>query len=194
MVFSTSDLIEKYKDYSSTMMKVNSEIRKGKYIKINRGLYEDNPNVNPIYLAQYIKSPSYISFEYVLSFYGLIPESVHTITCATLHQRHRYQYKNHFGNYSYQDVPAKIFYQGISTEIINGYSYCIASKEKAFCDFLYTKRPVTSIKQLKQLLFEDLRIDVDEFKKLNMEDLLTLGPLYKKRDFYFLSKLIKKNF
>ena len=51
----------------------------------------------------------------------------------------------------------------------NNISYKIASKEKAICDLLYSKYPVRSISDLKTLLFEDLRIDEDEFQTLNFK-------------------------
>lgn len=45
------------------------------------------------------------------------------------------------------------------------YYYSIASAEKALCDKLYTLNSVHSKKELIHLLFEDLRIDQDEFLK-----------------------------
>ena len=40
--------------------------REDKLIKITRGLYEDDPEVNPSYLAIQIYNPSYLSFDYAL--------------------------------------------------------------------------------------------------------------------------------
>jgi hypothetical protein len=74
---------------------------------------------------------------------------------------------------------------------MNGqYSYQVATPEKALCDKLYTISPVTSVKELKNLLFEDLRIDEDAFNKLNMEDILKMAPLYRSTNLNLLVKLI----
>ena len=74
---------------------------------------------------------------------------------------------------------------------MNGqYSYQVATPEKALCDKLYTISPVTSIKELKNLLFKDLRIDEDAFNKLNMEDILKMAPLYRSTNLNLLVKLI----
>lgn len=75
-----------YKDYSN---KTSREIRNGKLYKIITGLYETDPNTPGYLLASSIYGPSYISFEYSLSYYGLIPERVTIITCATFDKKKR---------------------------------------------------------------------------------------------------------
>ena len=47
-----------------------------------RDRYETDRNVPAYLLAGSIYGPSYISFEYALSRYGLIPEAVYAVTCA----------------------------------------------------------------------------------------------------------------
>lgn len=194
MFYSTKDLLDKYKNYSNPQMKILLEVKNGNLIRITRGLYEDNKDVDAMLLSQYIKSPSYISFEYVLNMHNLIPESVKVITCATRKEKHSYRYQTPFGTYEYRDIPKKVYVYGIETKNINGYSYCIASKEKALCDLLSIKRTCKSIKKLKELLFEDLRIDEEEFKLLNFDDLLFLCPLYRKTNLNILSLLIRKEY
>ena len=74
-------------DYSNKNNKISRDIRDEKLFKIVTGLYETNPNTPGYLLAGSIYGPSYISFEYALSYYGLIPEKVTTITCATLDKK-----------------------------------------------------------------------------------------------------------
>lgn len=190
MIISTKELLVKYNNYKVPKMKIKREIEEGKYIELKRGLYETDANADPMLLAGYLCSPSYLSFEYVLSTYGLIPETAYTYTSATLNKRHTYSYKNKFGNYSYRDIPNSAFPYGISHKVENGYSYVIASREKALCDLLYTMPSVNSVKRIKQLLFDNLRIDEIEFKNLDMDDLIFLCDLYKNKNLYFLKKYI----
>ena len=75
----------------------------------------------------------------------------------------------------------------------NGYSYQIATPEKALCDKLYTISPVSNLTELKELLFDDLRIDEDEFEKLDQNTLETLAPLYHSTNLNLLAKLIRRN-
>lgn len=190
MIYTTKELLLKFKDYKNPNMKINTEVKNSRLFPIIRGLYEDNKNVNGYLLTCYIKQNSYLSFEYVLSSSGLIPERVYTYTAATALKNHSSVIKTPFGNYHYQDIPAKVFMYGIKAITENGYTYLIASPEKALCDLLYKKKPVNSLKELKQLLFEDLRIDYDNFFKLNKDDLIYLCPLYNRKNLNFLLKFI----
>jgi hypothetical protein len=74
----------------------------------------------------------------------------------------------------------------------NGYSYQIASPEKAICDKLYSLSPVASVKELKALLFEDLRIDEDDFWRLDKNDINILAPLYRSTNLKLLLKLMNR--
>ena len=74
----------------------------------------------------------------------------------------------------------------------NGYSYQIATPEKALCDKLYTIPPVKNLAEFSALLFEDLRIDENEFKKLDMDAIEKLAPLYRTNNLKFLVKFIRR--
>ena len=87
MIVTTSILKRKYQDYANPIDKIKRDIDKGILFRITRGIYEDNPNVEPYLLASSILSPSYLSFDWALSFYGLIPEKVFSITSASFQVR-----------------------------------------------------------------------------------------------------------
>ena len=89
MVITNSIMKHKLKEYSNKNNKISREIKDGNLYKIITGLYETNPNTPGYLLAGNIYGPSYISFEYALSFYGLIPERVSTITCATFNKKRK---------------------------------------------------------------------------------------------------------
>ena len=133
-----------------------------------------------------------LSFEYALSFYGLIPERVTLYTSATTCKNRTKKFTNEFGTYTYQDIPLIAYPHETMVQVWNNRGYLIATPEKALCDTLCKQKPVTSLKALKQLLFDNLRIDEDEFEKLNREALLFLCPLYKKKNLNFLCRLLEK--
>jgi len=56
-------------NYSNKNSKISRDIKEGKLFKIITGLYETNPNTPGYLLSGSIYGPSYISFEYALSFY-----------------------------------------------------------------------------------------------------------------------------
>lgn len=194
MILTSSILKNNYIDYVNPLDKIKRDVAQGKLIRLTRGLYETDRTVDPIFLAGPILSPSYISFEYALAYHGLIPERVVAITSASLQIRKNKTFVNYFGRFEYSDIPSSIFSSGLILIESNGYAFKIASKEKALCDSLYKWRVVKSVKELKKLLFEDKRIDEDEFALLDFAELLKLASLYRKNNLKLLIKLIKKKY
>lgn len=194
MIYSFDDLVLKFRDYTDIKGKIRRELQSGKLIQVIRGLYETDADVSGKYLAGRIFGPSYLSFDYALALYSLIPEAVYrTYTSATFQKRKSKQYQNHFGVFTYRDIPSEVYPLGILLHEENGYSYQIATPEKALCDKLYTLQPAKNLGELRALLFDDLRIDEQEFGKLNMNNLNELAPLYHASNLNLLSKLIRRN-
>ena len=193
MIYDFQSLSIKYKKYSNIYQKINNECKKGILIKIKRGLYSDDFYNDKEVIANICYNPSYISFEYALSYYGVIPEFVSTFTSATFGKKNNKIYHMKDFTFDYRSVPDEVFPMGIlilknSKDI----SYKIASKEKALCDLLYSKYPVRSIKDLKTLLFEDMRIDENEFLKMNVEFIKEIAPLYHSNSLNVLKKYLDK--
>ena len=194
MILTSSMLKQKYKDYSNPLDKIKRDTDAGILIRLNRGLYETDPTVNPYLLAASILSPSYLSFDFALSYYGLIPEKVFSVTSASLDLRKNKTFINKFGRYEYSDIPSSAFSEGLTFIEEGDYIVKIASKEKAICDSLYKWRVVQSIKDLKELLFNDKRIDEEEFLTCDFKLMTRLALLYKKTNLNLLVKLIRKEY
>ena len=114
--------------------------KQGLLLCVKRGLYvlnEADRNINPsrLFIANQLLSPSYISTEYALSFYGLIPEKVEDITSITTKKTTLFQ--NTFGTFRYQhiNIPAFIGFREVKDEA--NFPFFIAEPEKAIVDFLY---------------------------------------------------------
>ena len=194
MVITVSVLKERYKNYSNPLDKIKRDADNGVLFRLSRGIYETNGNTNPCLLASSILSPSYLSFDWALSYYGLIPEKVAAITSASLGVRKNKTFINKFGRYEYSDIPANAFSEGL-TYLENGeYMVKIATKEKAICDSLSKWRVVNSIKALKELLFVDKRIDEEEFFACDFKAMMRLASLYKKTNLDLLIKFIRKEY
>lgn len=194
MIVSTSILRNQYKDYANPLDKIKRDADNGLLIRLNRGLYETNKGVNPCLLASSILSPSYLSFDWALSYYGLIPEKVIAITSASMGLRKNKTFVNAFGRYEYSDIPSQVFSEGLNYLEDGEYTVKIATKEKAICDSLCKWRIVHNIKELKELLFIDKRIDESEFEVCNFKLMLRLAGLYKKTNLEYLIKLIRKEY
>jgi predicted transcriptional regulator of viral defense system len=118
----------------------------------------------PLYFANRIYRPSYISLHTALSFYGMIPESVVQITSVT--SLKTAGFSNAFGEYSYQTVREQLMFGYDLKPIADGRTLALACPEKALLDLLYLYPFYNSEQELQELrldesyLKEDLNIDL----------------------------------
>jgi len=192
MIKTTSMLKNELAEYINPASKIQRLVAEGKLFVVTRGIYETDRNVSGHCLAGAIYGPSYLSFEFAISFYGLIPEAVYTFTSATFGKKKKKQFDNVFGIYTFRDVPDEAYPCGVELREEKGYSYWIASPEKAVCDMLYKASPMNNLKELKELLFNDLRIDENVFKSLDYDKMIDLSKLYKKKNHKLLISFLKK--
>ena len=191
MLISFGALAQQFADYTDVKGKIRREVQTGRLVQVARGLYETDARTDGKYLAGAICGPSYLSFDYALSVHALIPEAVYnTYTSATFQKGKAKRYENAFGTFLYRDVPAAVYPLGVEIKVERGYSYQLATPEKALCDKLYSLSPVYSMKALKELLFDDLRLDEDAFFALRKSDILQLAPLYRATNLKLLAKFM----
>ena len=193
MIYDFYTLKNKYSNYSNINQKISLEVKKGNLVRVRRGLYTDDFKIDAPVIANVCYGPSYISFEYALYHYGLIPEYVSVYTSACFNKKNNNTYITQNTIFEYRSIPNDVFYYGIIYEKNEkGISYKIASREKAICDILYSKYPVRSIKDLKILLFEDLRIDENEFYKLDFDFIIEMAPFYHSNSIKTLAKYVRE--
>jgi len=170
------------KDYRSPRDKISRMIIKKEIIQVKKGLYILSPEFgNPIdlkVLANLIYGPSYISMEYALSFWGLIPEKVEEITSMT-NKRNKF-FKTPLGSFSYKYLHNSKFSIGIERIAGEAGAFLIASKEKAICDRLVSIRDLDQ-QEIPEFLEYDLRLDVDEVLGLNIQLVNEIAQVYNKK-------------
>lgn len=177
-------------NYKAKDIKIKRMSDSGEIIKLTKNLYETDKSVSGYLVANAIYSPSYLSFDYALAHYGLIPESVYVYTSATFKKGKKKKYKNALGTYTYRDVPAHIYPYGIEIFHEKSYSYAMATPEKALCDKLYTLKSVKNKKEMFNLLFNDLRIDIEALRQLDFDALYILCDNYKSTNMNYLKKVL----
>src|SRR4030065_925655 len=114
--------------------------KKGLVLEVKKGLYvlnEHDRKITPsrYFLANQIYEPSYVSTEFALGYYDLIPERVVDVTSVTTRKTARFE--NPFGLFLYQHVGIPCFEGFIEKKEENDLSFMIATPEKAVIDFLY---------------------------------------------------------
>lgn len=192
MLKTTGMILEELHQYASPADKLSRLVKQGKYIPIVKGLYETNHTVPGYLLAGSIYGPSYLSFEFALAYYGLIPEAVYTFTSATFEKKKKKIFKTAFGVFTYRDIPAPAYSYGVNIRVEGAYSYIIASPEKTLCDQLYKVEGVKNYQELGHLLWDDLRIDEQELQKLNVADVSMLAQKYGSTNVRKLSRWLEK--
>lgn len=76
MIITSEQLMFDNRQYKDPKHRIFNMSRKGEIISLKRGLYETDSTTPGLVLANSLLGPSYLSFEYALSYYGLIPERV----------------------------------------------------------------------------------------------------------------------
>lgn len=194
MVVTTFNLREMYREYTDVNGKIKRDVENGILFPLVKGIYETNSKTDGLLLSAYIYGPSYLSFEYALSYHNMIPERVIVYTNATFNKRKSKLYSNHFGVFAYRDVPKDAFPLFVQVFEQDTYAYFMASPEKALCDLLYIKKSVKSMKELKTLLFEDIRINRETFNQLNFNDIIFLADKYLSNNIKYLKKYIESEY
>ncbi len=193
MIYDVQALKIKYCNYSNINQKISLETTKGNLMRVKRGLYTDDLWIDAPVISNVCYSPSYISYEYALSYYGLIPERVSVYTSAVFGKKNNKRYQLNETCFEYKSVPDEVYPYGIKfLKNENDVTYKIASKEKALCDELYSKYPVRNIADIKMMLFEDLRIDEEELRNLDFNFIKEIAPLYHSNTLLSFVKYINK--
>lgn len=169
------ELKEKLKDFTvfslTDIKKIDSDFYrrrlsewqdKGYIIKVIKGWYifsDLRLTENTLFeIANKIYSPSYVSFDMALSYYGIIPESVYGITSAS--SRRTYTFKTRIATFSYRTIRPRLFF-GYDIVHYDNKSFKIASAEKALLDYFYLNPSIRNRDS-----FSALRINNDVFHKI----------------------------
>lgn len=191
MMYTTGMLKDTLSGYSNPACRLQRLVRDGVYTPVVRGLYESDPHTPPHFLASAIRSPSYISFEWALSHYGMIPEEVRAVTSATCATSRSKVYCTPFGTFTYRDVPARVFRFGARFNLEEGYSWWLATPEKALCDMVYVKPAVRSLGDMEDMVYEDLRVYEDTMEGLDAGIVRELSEMYRSTNVRLLSKMLE---
>ncbi len=181
MYLDYSLLLDRYKNYAYPKSKISQLVRNGKLIRLRKGLYidADSKDYSIKTIANLICYPSYISFEYALSYYNMIPEQAKWVTSASFAKKKSKIFYTPVGNFIYHDIPSSVYTYGIHRVVEDEtHPFLIASREKALLDTLSKIRGVRSIKAMEQLLIEDLRLDFDELISLDASMIAFLSLHY----------------
>ena len=139
-IIASKDVLRMEKDGQAIRNQLNRWHKKGLVIKLKRGAYLLNKadrKINPglIFVANQLYSPSYVSLEFALNHYDLIPEKVVDVTSVSTRKTMRL--KNELGVFIYQHIKPDAFRGFELVKDERGMPLLLAEPEKAVVDFLY---------------------------------------------------------
>ena len=185
-------------DYARPRDKISALLKKGFIIRVKKGLYifGDEYRRRPFsreILANLIYGPSYLSLDFALQYYGLIPERVEALTSVTTGRSRRFF--TPIGLFTYRRIPLEAFRIGMDrVEIGDGRAFLTATPEKALADKLYDSRGagIQTKQELSTFLEDNLRIDPMALRDLSYAELDATALRYRSRKIRLLSDLVKQ--
>jgi hypothetical protein len=182
-----SALLQVLKDYAQPNKKIHDMLKSGELLPLTKGFYLLSPQklnqpYEPGAIANLLYGPSYVSMEWALSFYGLIPEKAVTVTSVTTKRPKIFE--TPIGPFTYDHLIQKKYVAGIR-QIQAEHSktrFLMASPAKALMDYLTFRVDAGTFEKtgdVSDFLENDLRLDLERFKELQpLEDLLVLKKIY----------------
>lgn len=135
-VFEPKEIVRLF-GWSKTAVKflLNRYIKRGIVSRLKKGLYMlAGVSTQDFYIANRLCAPSYVSLETALSYHGVIPETVYTITSVTTGRAHeRSVLKTQF---RFQHIPIRAF-TGYTPLVQGDCTVFVADAEKALVDYYY---------------------------------------------------------
>lgn len=196
--FDYQALLHALGDYSYPRDRITELLRKGDIVRVKKGIYifgeqyRRRPYSREV-LANLIYGPSYISLEYALGYYGLIPEGVESVTSVTTGRSRRFE--TPLGLFSYHTVPLAAFTAGIDrVDMGDGRSFLMALPEKALADKIRLDRGngLSSQRELRRYLVENLRIDPAALAGMRAKKFEEYSDLYQSRKIALLAALLRR--
>lgn len=175
--FKDISLIWRGSDKKATIAGVNYYVKKGELYRIRRGIYAKDKNYDKLELATRIFTPSYVSFETVLTQAGINFQFYERITIASYQTR---EIVVDGQRYSYKKIKDIVLTEPIGVEHRDECS--IATPERAFLDTIYIH---------KEYHFDNLH-------PLNRDKIFEIVPIYQNKrmvkkvnEFFRHSKAVK---
>ncbi len=186
-IFSLQDL--KIQACQVSSLQLTRWVDKGYLIKLKNGVYlfaDKKEQTLKEHIAFSIYQSSYVSLEWALSLYAMIPEIVYNVSSIT--SKASRKYKNDMGVFTYRHLKKDLFFGYIKINK-NGQVYLLAEKEKALLDYIYLNSH--KIKNIYDV--EELRLNINALQKLNKTKIKNYSKFYpKKNNIEKILKLIIK--
>ena len=192
-IFKIQDALKWFPEanHKTLVFQLHSWTKKGLLQRLKRGVYKfpDFQVDDPFILSDLLYSPSYISKETALNYYGIIPDIPFAITSVTVNKSMNFDIEQ-YGLFIYSRIKPKLFF-GYKTIKTNVYNYKIALPEKALFDFIYFRSFERSFSP-ENFLSEARFFFEKRFKWMLLKKWQKIVPLRQKKFHLAFDNLLKK--
>jgi predicted transcriptional regulator of viral defense system len=194
--FGYTFLIDQLQNYQNPRGKISRMLKSHEIIRVKKGLYVFGDQfrlgvINKGILANLIYGPSYVSGYYALSHYNMIPERVETVTSMTTQKIK--SFVTPLGHFEYFHISQSRYSVGVEWQKANEEEYyLIASPEKALVDVIFKEIHLKKEDQLLEFLIDNMRIDEDRLRTLNLHHLTKINAHYKSSVISLLTKTLTR--
>lgn len=163
-IFESSLLLAGNVDPNLIRIQLSRWVKTGKVYQLRRGLYSIAPpyqknTPHPFLVANHLQKASYVSLQSALSYFGLIPEVVNTITSVSTGRPERLE--TPLGTYEFRHFKTEFLF-GYQLVELGGQSAFVATPEKALLDLIYLQPGGDSNAYLKELRLQNTeKLDKD---------------------------------
>ncbi|MBC8174969.1 MAG: hypothetical protein H8E82_04865 [Candidatus Marinimicrobia bacterium] len=140
-------------------------VQQGKLIQLRKGKYllpevYHRKRGSTYTISNYLYSPSYVSQETALEYYGIIPESVSGIQSVTT--RPTKEWNTPIGKFYYHHIKQERFFGYQQVNLMGSETFYCATPEKALTDLLYFKKGEWTKSRIQEMRLQNLeQIDLN---------------------------------
>lgn len=178
----TQNLLPLLSGYTNPHDFISRMCKRGELIRLKNGFFVITDKIKdaPVayeQIANLLYGPSYLGYEWALSYYGMIPEGVYVVTSTCAVQSK--SYKTALGTFEYNFLSHARYAIGITQKENNAGKFLIATPEKALADLIHKRSKRLTSKDLLIDLIEGRRIDEEVLKNLDKTHLAEIAESYR---------------
>jgi hypothetical protein len=168
-------------DYTNPDDFISRMVKSGELIRLKNGFFLiaekfEESSVPYEQIANLLYGPSYLSFEWALSFYKMIPEGVYVTTSVSATKSKIFN--TPVGTFDYIYLNHHRYAIGIDQKENSAGRFLVATPEKALADLIHLKSKKLEGNDLLIDLIEARRIEENHLKNLNKKHLREIADSY----------------
>lgn len=171
-------------DYTNPDDFISRLVKAGELIRLKNGFFLIQEKIEGVpvpyeQIGNLLYGPSYISFEWALSFYQMIPEGVYVVTSASATKSK--VFNTAVGMFDYAYLNHHRYAIGIDQKENSAGRFLIATPEKALADLVHLKSKKLEGQDLLVDLIEARRIEEAHLKDLDKKHMREIADNYRSK-------------